>query len=116
MLVKLGGACDLLLASQEAQPDPRVFLDYHPIAGLYMPNGCMACSGSLLNWFAAHFGAAADARTGTDPREVQDLGSSAQLRTIVDDGRWMNQHGWDSRHATPGSPPRIRHAFPMARS
>ena len=77
MLVKLGGACDILLASQEAQPDPRVFLDYHPIAGLYMPNGCMACSGSLLNWFAAHFGAAADARTGqTRHQRLDDWAAS----------------------------------------
>jgi xylulokinase len=59
LLVKLGGACDILLASPVARPDPRVFLDYHAVPGLYMPNGCMACSGSLLNWFAQHFGQAA---------------------------------------------------------
>lgn len=64
LLVKLGGACDVLLSSATARPDRRVFLDYHAIPGRYMPNGCMACSGSLLNWFAAHFGAAADAREG----------------------------------------------------
>ena len=64
MLVKLGGAGDILLSSREAKPDSRVFLDYHAIPGLYMPNGCMACSGSLLNWFATHFGQAADARPG----------------------------------------------------
>jgi xylulokinase len=64
MLVKLGGACDILLASGDARPDRRVFLDYHPMPGLFMPNGCMACSGSLLNWFASHFGAAADDRPG----------------------------------------------------
>ncbi|MGA1326857.1 MAG: FGGY-family carbohydrate kinase [Rubrivivax sp.] len=64
MLVKLGGACDILLSSERARPDPRLFLDYHAIPGLYMPNGCMACSGSLLNWFAGHFGHAADARPG----------------------------------------------------
>jgi xylulokinase len=64
MLVKLGGAGDILLSSAQARPDSRVFLDYHAIPGLYMPNGCMACSGSLLNWFATHFGQAADARPG----------------------------------------------------
>jgi len=62
MLVKLGGACDILLSSRKARPDPRVFLDHHPVPGLFMPNGCMACSGSLLNWFAANFGHAADGR------------------------------------------------------
>jgi xylulokinase len=56
LLVKLGGACDILLASPAARPDPRVFLDHHAVPGLFMPNGCMACSGSLLNWFAQHFG------------------------------------------------------------
>ena len=61
LLVKLGGACDILLSSNVAQPDPRVFLDHHAIPGLFMPNGCMACSGALLNWFADKFGQAADA-------------------------------------------------------
>ena len=59
-LIKLGGSGDILMASPEARPDARMFLDYHAIPGLYLPNGCMACSGSLLNWFAAHFGAGAD--------------------------------------------------------
>jgi xylulokinase len=68
MLVKLGGAGDILLSSERARPDRRIFLDYHAIPGLYMPNGCMACSGSLLNWFAGHFGHAADARPGGDKR------------------------------------------------
>jgi xylulokinase len=72
MLVKLGGACDILLASKGARPDPRMFLDYHPVQGLYMPNGCMACSGSLLNWFAAHFGAAADDRPGATRHQRLD--------------------------------------------
>jgi xylulokinase len=72
MLVKLGGACDILLASGDARPDPRVFLDYHPVPGLYMPNGCMACSGSLLNWFAANFGAAADNRPGANRHQKLD--------------------------------------------
>lgn len=72
LLVKLGGACDILLASWGAQPDPRVFLDYHPVPGLFMPNGCMACSGSLLNWFAAQFGAAADGRPGNTRHQRLD--------------------------------------------
>lgn len=64
LLVKLGGACDVLLSSEQARPDQRVFLDYHARPGLFMPNGCMACSGSLLNWFATGFGAAADVQPG----------------------------------------------------
>jgi xylulokinase len=72
MLVKLGGACDILLACGPAQPDRRLFLDYHPAPGLFMPNGCMACSGSLLNWFAEHFGAAADDRPGATRHQRLD--------------------------------------------
>jgi len=32
------------------RPDPRLFLDYHIVPGLFMPNGCMACSGAVLDW------------------------------------------------------------------
>ncbi|NDA01533.1 MAG: hypothetical protein EBY98_07400 [Acidimicrobiia bacterium] len=37
-----------------------------------MPNGCMACSGSLLNWFAAQLGAAADDRPGATRHQKLD--------------------------------------------
>jgi xylulokinase len=50
LLIKFGGAGDILLATDRPRPDPRLFLDYHLVPGLFMPNGCMACSGSLLNW------------------------------------------------------------------
>jgi xylulokinase len=32
-----------------------MYLDYHLVPGLYVPNGCMATGGSGLNWFAATF-------------------------------------------------------------
>jgi xylulokinase len=51
MLIKFGGAGDVLLATRQPRPDPRLFLDYHLVPGLFMPNGCMAASGSVLNWF-----------------------------------------------------------------
>jgi xylulokinase len=50
LLLKFGGAGDILLATGRPQPDPRLFLDYHIVPGLFMPNGCMACSGAVLNW------------------------------------------------------------------
>ncbi|MFT4184670.1 MAG: FGGY-family carbohydrate kinase, partial [Rhizobium sp.] len=34
---------------------PRLFLDYHLVPGLYMPNGCMSTGGSALNWFVKNF-------------------------------------------------------------
>ena len=51
VLLKFGGAADILISSDTAQPDPRMFLDYHLVPGLFMPNGCMASGGSALNWF-----------------------------------------------------------------
>lgn len=52
MLLKFGGAGDIIVASDVRRPDPRLFLDYHLVPGLYAPNGCMAASGSALNWLA----------------------------------------------------------------
>jgi xylulokinase len=54
-LLKFGGSVDVLVATSKVAPDPRMFLDYHLIPGLYMPNGCMSTGGSGLNWFAANF-------------------------------------------------------------
>lgn len=56
LLIKFGGAGDVLLATAEPRPDPRLFLDLHVVPGLWMPNGCMVASGSLLNWFVATLG------------------------------------------------------------
>jgi xylulokinase len=63
VLLKFGGAVDILVATDQVRPDPRLYLDYHLIPGLYMPNGCMATGGSALNWFARNFagGEAAEA-------------------------------------------------------
>jgi len=55
-LVKLGGSGDFLLAVNGARPDRRLFLDYHILPDMLMPNGCMAASGSLLNWFVRTLG------------------------------------------------------------
>jgi xylulokinase len=49
-LVKLGGAGDILAVSDEFFIDKRLYLDAHPIPGKWLPNGCMATSGSLLRW------------------------------------------------------------------
>jgi xylulokinase len=51
VLLKFGGATDILIATQKAVPDPRMFLDHHLIPDMFMPNGCMASGGSALNWF-----------------------------------------------------------------
>jgi xylulokinase len=55
VLLKFGGSVDVLTAADHATPDARLYLDYHLVPGLYVPNGCMATGGSALNWFAANF-------------------------------------------------------------
>ena len=55
VLLKFGGAVDIVTATDLVRPDPRLFLDYHLIPGLYMPNGCMATGGSGLDWFVETF-------------------------------------------------------------
>ncbi len=56
-LVKLGGAGDILAASSEPLIDGRLYLDAHP-AGGWLPNGCMATSGSLMRWLSEVTGGA----------------------------------------------------------
>ena len=55
-LLKFGGSADILVAAEKAEPDPRLYLDYHLVPGLFVPNGCMATGGSGLNWFVDTFG------------------------------------------------------------
>lgn len=58
LVVKFGGAADILLSSDRPVRDRRLFLDHHIVPGLWFPNGCMAAGGNLLNWVIAHFGKA----------------------------------------------------------
>lgn len=51
-LVKLGGGGDILAVTASALTDKRLYLDAHPQPGLWLPNGCMATSGSLVRWLA----------------------------------------------------------------
>ncbi|WP_413735783.1 FGGY-family carbohydrate kinase [Sodalis sp. RH21] len=55
VLLKFGGSVDVLTAAATVNPDARLYLDYHLIPGMYMPNGCMSTGGSGLNWFAENF-------------------------------------------------------------
>lgn len=75
VLLKFGGAADIMIATDTARPDPRMFLDYHIIPGLFMPNGCMSTGGSGLNWFIAQFAkaeAAEAAKRGISPHQYLD--------------------------------------------
>ena len=51
LLVKLGGAGDILVCVDSPRLDPRLYIDYHAVPGKFLVNGCMATSGSLVRWF-----------------------------------------------------------------
>lgn len=55
LLVKLGGAGDILLTLNELKLNAKLFMDYHLIPDQYLLNGCMASSGSLIKWFQQYF-------------------------------------------------------------
>jgi xylulokinase len=59
LVLKLGGAGDILLSTAKPVTDPRLFIDYHVIPGHYFSNGCTAASGSLLKWIARELAAGA---------------------------------------------------------
>jgi xylulokinase len=59
LLLKLGSAGDVLIASDEPFVDKRLYLDYHLVPGKYLPNGCMAASGSFIRWFQRELAAGA---------------------------------------------------------
>lgn len=65
VLLKFGGAVDILTATRVLNPDPRLFLDYHLIPGLWMPNGCMSTGGSVLNWFVETFASGIEPLNGS---------------------------------------------------
>jgi len=51
LLLKFGGAGDILYSTDELVTDKRLFIDYHIIPNKFLINGCMASSGSALKWF-----------------------------------------------------------------
>lgn len=58
LVIKLGGAGDILLTTDAPVTDDRLFIDYHCAdQQLYFLNGCTATSGSMLKWFQEQWGA-----------------------------------------------------------
>jgi xylulokinase len=52
LVLKFGGAGDILYCADEPTPDRHFYFDYHDVPGLTLINGCMAASGSLVKWFS----------------------------------------------------------------
>ena len=51
LLIKFGGAGDILYCSDEIKTSRELYFDYHIVPEKYLLNGCMAASGSLVKWF-----------------------------------------------------------------
>jgi xylulokinase len=51
LLIKFGGAGDILYCTRDIVTTPDLFFDYHVVPGRYLMNGCMAASGSLVKWY-----------------------------------------------------------------
>lgn len=50
LLIKFGGAGDILFCTDRLETHPKLFFDYHIVPDRYLINGCMASSGSLVKW------------------------------------------------------------------
>ena len=75
-LVKLGGAGDILVVTGDVLVDQRLYLDAHPRHGLWLPNGCMATSGSLIRWFQSVSG-------GTPVAELEAEAAAAAPAELI---------------------------------
>lgn len=70
LLIKFGGAGDILFCTDRLITHEKLFFDYHDIPGKYLLNGCMASSGSLVRWFVENF--VASLPTGNAFRELDE--------------------------------------------
>jgi xylulokinase len=86
LVIKFGGAADILLSSDRPVRDRRLFMDYHIVPGLYFPNGCMAAGGNLLNWILANFAGAAlaeAAAAGVSPHQWLDRAAAERRPDLL---------------------------------
>lgn len=60
LLIKLGGAGDILYSLDKLEINEALFIDYHVRPGLFLINGCMASSGSIIKWYRDTFGGGLD--------------------------------------------------------
>ncbi len=79
LLIKLGGAGDILMATDTPLIDARLFFDLHVIPGKYLPNGCMATSGSLIRWFQQEIAQGQPLRELDDEAEAVGAGAGGVL-------------------------------------
>lgn len=72
LLIKFGGAGDILFGTDEKKTNEKLFFDSHVIPGQYLLNGCMAASGSLVKWYVKDL-----LRAENDPQIYQRMDQAA---------------------------------------
>lgn len=80
MLIKFGGAGDILYCTSELKTSPKLFIDYHDVPNSYLINGCMAASGSLVKWFTK------DIMQSGDPEILRQMDEAAEKLPPASDG------------------------------
>lgn len=80
LLIKFGGAGDILYCTRQLKTSPQLFFDYHDVPGRYLINGCMASSGSLVKWYTH------DILRSQDPHILQTLDREAEEIPPASDG------------------------------
>lgn len=80
LLIKFGGAGDILYCTRTLQTSPQLFIDYHDVPGTYLINGCMAASGSLVKWFTK------DIMQSDDPAILRQMDLEAEKLRPASDG------------------------------
>ena len=80
LLIKFGGAGDILYCIDECKACPKLFFDYSDIPGKFIINGCMASSGSLVKWFTK------DILESDSPNILKELDEAASKLPPAADG------------------------------
>ena len=80
LLIKFGGAGDILYCVEEITTSKELFFDYHIVPQKYLLNGCMAASGSLVKWFTN------DIIDAKSPTIFKDLDKGAEKVPAASDG------------------------------
>ena len=80
LLIKFGGAGDIMYCTDQPETNERLFFDYHIVPDKYVLNGCMASSGSLSKWYTK------DILGSDDPAIFKKLDQEAALVPPASDG------------------------------
>ncbi|MDO4801269.1 MAG: FGGY-family carbohydrate kinase [Prevotellaceae bacterium] len=80
LLIKFGGAGDILYCTEELKTSDKLFFDYHDVPNKYLLNGCMASSGSLVKWFTH------DILRSDDKDILKELDAEAEKLPPASDG------------------------------